>query len=144
MPITQRFSVMCDELRQENNGKFLIFGMYTPDMSVPQLPFLVPVLTFVNWLQVDRPGNWQFNARLVHLESGAVLAQAMGGFQILAVNPGSPGLLPIRLQNVQFSQAGAYTLSLQIQNEQEIQHHFQIILAAPMIPGVGMPGLPPR
>ncbi len=142
MAITPRFSVMCDEVRQENNGKFFVIGMYTPDMSLPQLPFVASTLTFLLWLQIDRPGSFQFNARLTQLDSGAVITQAMGGFNIAAVRPDVPGLLPVRLMNVQFSQAGAYTFSFQIQGEPEILHHFQVILNVP-IPMQGVQGIPP-
>lgn len=130
---------MCDELRVENNGKLFIIGMYSPDMSVPQLPFVLPTLTFVFWLECDRPGSYQFNARLAHLESGAVITQAMGGFGINATRPGAVGLLPIRLMGLRFSQAGAHTFSLQFQGEQEIQHHFQLILNVPAMPMLGNP-----
>jgi hypothetical protein len=138
--ISAKFSIMCDEVRMENNGKFLIIGMYTPDMSVTQLPFVVPVLTFLFWLEGRIPGNYQFNARLTHLESGTVVTQAMGAFGL--VKPG-PGLAPIRLVGVQFSQPGPYTFSLQVQNEEEILHNFVVLLITPVMPNIpGVPGMP--
>jgi hypothetical protein len=133
MAISSRFSLMCDEVRVENNGKFLIVGMYTPDMSVPQLPFVVPILTFVFWLEGKIPGNYQFSAKLTHLESGTIVSQAMGAFGLAKAGT---GLAPIRLVGVQFSQAGAYTFSLRIQDEQEILHQFSVLLFAPVMQGM--------
>jgi hypothetical protein len=138
--ITSRFSIMCDEVRIENNLKFMILGMYTPDMSVPQLPFVVPVLTFLFWLDGRIPNNYPFNAKLSHLESGTVVSQAMGAFGL--VKPGQ-GLAPIRLVGVQFTQPGSYTFNLQIQNEVELLHQFSVLLITPVMQNMpGMPGMP--
>jgi hypothetical protein len=140
MAITSKFSMMCDEVRVENNGKFLILGVYTPDMAVPQFPFVVPVLTFLFWLDCAIPGNYQFSARLVHLESGSVAAQAMGGLGL--VRPGV-GLAPIRLMGVQFMHPGPYTFSMQFPNEAEILHQFSVVLPVQAVNIPGMPGMPP-
>jgi hypothetical protein len=138
--VTSVFSIMCDEVRIENNLKFMIIGMYTPDMSVTQLPYIVPVLTFLFWLEGRIPNNYPFNAKLSHLESGAVIAQAMGAFGLL--KPGR-GLAPIRLVGLQFTQPGPYTFSLQIQNEPEILHQFSVLLITPVMPTLpGVPGMP--
>lgn len=136
MAIASKFSIMCDEVRVENNGKFLIMGMYTPDMAVPQLPFVCPVLTFLLWLECTIPGNYQFSARIAHLESGTTICQAMGG---VGFNRPGLGLLPVRLVGVQFTQIGPYTFSVQISGEQEILHHFSVILPVPVLQT--MPGI---
>ena len=145
MAITSRFSLMCDEVRVEINGKLLILGAYTPDMAVPQLPYVAPILTFLFWLDSPIPGNYQFSAKITHLESGTLVAQAMGGFGV--AKPGQ-GLAPIRLVGVQFTHAGPYVFSLQIQGEPEILHQFSVMLFIPVGPGVpgtpgGQLGMPP-
>jgi hypothetical protein len=116
MPITQKFSIVCDEVRQEINQKFIIIGMYTPDMQVAQLPFVLPTLTLFVWLESDRPGNFPFRIRLEHLETGRALAEGMGmmGFQ----KPGV-GATAIRLQGIQIANPGAYTFSLQFDGQSE-------------------------
>lgn len=99
MAILQKHSVVCDDVRIENNGKFFIIGMYTPDIAVSQIPWIAPQLTFLLWLESDRPGNFQFRAKLTHLETGTVLAQAMGGLGFL--RPGT-ALFPMRVQGLGF------------------------------------------
>lgn len=32
------FGVICDHIRQERNGKFILIGVYTPDVQVEELP----------------------------------------------------------------------------------------------------------
>jgi hypothetical protein len=134
MAINSKFSIMCDEVRMENNGKLMILGLYTPDMSVPQFPFTVPVLTFVFWIEGTIPGNYQFSARLVHLETGGELAQAMGNFAL--VKQGI-GIAPIRLQGLTFRHPGPYTFNIRINNEPDLLHHFSIGL----LPNPGMMGM---
>jgi hypothetical protein len=126
MAITQRFSVMCDEVRQENNGKFIVIGMYTPDMAVFQLPYVCPVLTFLFWLESDTPGNFQFQMAINHLESGRVVVQGMGGVQFAKAGI---GITPLRLTGVPFTAAGAYTFSLKFENQEALVTHFSVQLA---------------
>jgi hypothetical protein len=140
MPITTRYVLVCDEVRQENNGKFLIVGLYTPDMTVPQIPFVLPSLTFFLCLESERPAQYQFRLNLQHLESGHVVAQGMGaiGFQ----RPGV-GTFPVRMNNVQLMGAGAYTFSLHIEGEREpITTSFSVILNIALQPQPGTPAPP--
>jgi hypothetical protein len=123
----------------EINGKFFIVGMYTPDIAVSQLPYIAPTLTVLMWLESDRPGNFQFRAKLSQLETGAVLAQAMGGVQF--IKPGV-GLFPMPMQGIRFSSAGSYTFSVQFDDQRdELITSFSLILKVPVMPTVqGVPG----
>lgn len=73
----------------------------------------------------------------------------MGGMQIARPSPpAAPGIVPVRLVGVRFTNQGAYTFSLQIEGQQEqITHDFAVRLAEPRMIGgslgVGMPGAPP-
>lgn len=137
MPIQHRYTLMCDDVRQEINGKFLLIGVYTPNISVPQLPFLMPTLTFFQTLESDRPGAWGVRLRLQHLETGHNVAEGMG--QINFQRPGS-GINPIRLQNVMFNAAGTYNFVLEINGQGEpIIVPFDVVLAPPGMPGGPIP-----
>jgi hypothetical protein len=126
MPITQKYSIMCDDVRQENNGKFIIIGAYTPDMAIAQIPFVVPTLTFFVWLESDRPGNFPFRIKLENLESGKTLAEGMGMMQFQ--KPGS-GVTAIRLGGIQFAGPGAHVFSLQFEGQNEkLLTQFSVIL----------------
>jgi hypothetical protein len=39
-------TVFCDDLRQEDNGKIFLIGVYNQLMYVPQMPFVAPRLFF--------------------------------------------------------------------------------------------------
>lgn len=135
MPVSHKFSLICDEVRREDNGKFMIIGLYTPNVAVPQIPFVLPSLTFFNYLQADTAGEWDIRFRLTHLETGRNLAQ--GGGRIGARTP-SPLVLPLRLGNVQLQAVGPYTFSLEVDSLAEpIVQTFDVILRIPQPPQGG-------
>jgi len=132
---------MCDEVRQESNGKFLILGLYTPDMSIPQIPFVTPSLTFFIALESDRPGNFQVRFEIQHLDSGQRVAEGMGAFGI--PRPGM-GIAPIQLRNLGIPNAGTYVFSLTLEGQRDpITYSFNVILAPPQQMGFQQ-GLPPN
>lgn len=132
---------MCDEVRMENTGKILIIGLYTPDMSIPQAPFLLPSLTFFAALESDRPGNFTIRFEIQHLDSGQKIAEGMGAFGV--PRPGM-GVAPIQLRNLPIPNAGTYVFSMNIEGQREpITYSFNVILAPPMPMGI-QPGLPPQ
>jgi Family of unknown function (DUF6941) len=134
MPIIQKHAIVCDDARQENNGKWILIGMYTPDMQVPQIPFVLPTLTFFAWLESDRPGSFPFRIKLEHLESGASMAEGMGVMQF--AKPGI-GVSTIRFGGLQFSSPGAYVFSIQFDGQPDrLLTQFSVILAAPQQPGM--------
>jgi hypothetical protein len=135
MPITQRHSIVCDDVRQESNGKWILVGMYTPDMSVPQIPFVLPQLSFFSWLESDGMGNFPFRMRLEHLESGRVLVEGMGGMQFQ--RPGT-GISVVRFGGLQFQNPGAYVFSMQFDGQPErLLTQFSVILNVPTVPPMG-------
>ena len=141
MAITAKYILLCDEMRIENNGKLILLGVYTPDMSVPQLPFVLPSLTFVIALESDRPGNVQVRFAIQLLDSGQNIAEGMGaaGFP----KPGL-GIMPVQLRNLQLQSAGTYVFSLTLEGQRDpITHSFNVILAPPQQAGL-IPGMMQR
>jgi len=138
MAITHKYTLMCDEVRQEVSGKFIVIGLYTPGITVPQFPIVLPVLTFFICLESDRPEQLQFSTRLVNLETGQLLVQGMGA--IAFQRPGI-GLSILPQNNVMFQAAGAYTFELAIQNHPPITSNFDVVLATPQLPQGQLPSM---
>src|SRR6266700_1066952 len=78
MAITQKYTLMCDDMRREDNEKFLLIGVFADAMLSPTFPFTIPSLTFFMKLESDRPGSWSVRMKLEHLDSGQRLLEAMG------------------------------------------------------------------
>lgn len=137
MPITQKHVIMCDDVRREDNGKFIIIGMYTPDLAVPQIPFIMPTISFFAWLESDRPGSFPFRMRLENLESGQALTEGMGMMQFAQQGV---GVTLIRFGGVQFTRPGAHVFSISVEGQSErLLTQFSVILAIPQQPMGGQP-----
>jgi hypothetical protein len=139
MPISARYVIVCDDVRREDNGKLIILGMYLPDMTVQQIPFPMPTLTFLVNAESDRPGNYPFQFKVEHQESGTVLAQGMGIIPV--ANPQLPILIPVKLAGIVFRAPGLYSFSMTIDGQRDpIAATFNVQLVQnvfnPQIPGM--------
>jgi hypothetical protein len=135
VPISHKYTLVCDEVRQEINGKFIILGLYTPDIVVPQIPTTLPSLTFFQCLESDRPGHRSLTLRLEHLETGRKLIEAHGG--VFFQKPGL-AVAPVKFGNVQFQGAGLYSFVVEIEDQPDpIITQFSVILRIPVQPEVG-------
>lgn len=124
MAISHKYTLLCDDIRQENTGKFIILGLYTPDIHVPAVPFALPALSFFVLLEADRPGVTNISFRLT--QGDRIIAGGSGQMSIARVGV-SP--LPLRLGNLQFPSAGPYVFTLDIEGSAQITHEFSVILA---------------
>ena len=116
MAITHKFTLVCDDVRQENNGKFIAIGIYSANMAVPQFPFALPYLTFFMFVNADRPGNFPFRMHLENMENGQRLMEGMG---MMSVQQPGLGSSPIRVGPLQFQSAGTYNFVVTIDGERE-------------------------
>lgn len=132
MAITHRYTLVCDDVRQENNGKFIVIGLYTGGITVPQLPFVFPYLTFLVFVEGDRPENIQFDMRLERMDNGQTL---IGGMGVMTVQRPGPGASPIKVGPVQIQAAGAYQFVMNIHGQTDpVITSLDITLAPPQQP----------
>lgn len=64
-----RSVVICDDIRQEDSGKFLFIGAYGPEINVPSFPGAL-ILSFWHELQLRGPGEARVEYRVLidHVE----------------------------------------------------------------------------
>jgi hypothetical protein len=111
MPIRHKYTLVCDEVRVENNNKLFIIGLYGGTITVPQIPFVLQSLSFVQAFEDDRPEQLRFTASLQHLDSGQLVAQAMG---MMAVGAPGQGISVIKFAPLQINQVGGYVFVVSI------------------------------
>lgn len=130
MAIKHLYTIMCDEVRREDNGKLIIIGMYTPNMGVPQIPYKVRALTFFVAVESDTPDEYTFRIKLSHLESGKVIVTGNGEIQFQ--KPGK-STMNISLPSFQFQAVGSYTFSVELiePGENLLIHQFLVELRLP-------------
>lgn len=135
MAITHRYTIMCDQVRREDNGKWLLLGVYEDTLGLPQLPAPLPGLTFFMRLESDRLGVWNAQVRLEHAETGQRIFEGMAmlNFQ----RPGG-GMVPVATPPFQLTAVGDYNFVIQIQGQENdpIIHHFSVVLI-PQRPQIG-------
>jgi hypothetical protein len=128
MAITHQYTLLCDDVRPEINGKLILIGLYVPDIVVQQLPILLPTLNFVQFLKIDETGQYSFRAKIQHLESGRELGQAIGTLNVVR-----PGLVinAMRFGNLLLDRAGTFSFIVKFDEQtDEIIHSFEVILHA--------------
>jgi hypothetical protein len=142
MAFAEKYTILCDDVRREDNGKVMVIGIYFGTITVPQLPFVMPALTFFQVVEADRPGFWNWRGKLQHLETGKDIFQAGGGLNI--VKPGL-ALNVMRFPNVPLIAAGSYNFILEIQEQREpFIVPFDVVLNIPQqVQGMVMPGILP-
>src|SRR5690242_14831454 len=101
MPLIHRYTLVCDEVRREDNGKGLIIGLYTPGITLARFPTKLPKLTFFNYFEVTSTGTWEITFRLSHAETGALVGPE-GQMKIEVGQVAGPLVLPVVIGNPQF------------------------------------------
>ena len=100
--------ILCDDVRQERNGKLILIGMYVDNVGVFSLPTTLPTLTFVcKWTQAaGEPIRGRY--RVVG-PSGAALGE-MDVTKIPHAEGAQARLTILQLRPFTFPQAGTYRL----------------------------------
>jgi len=136
MPITERYILMCDDVRREDNGKFLLIGLYTPGIVTAQIPVVLPTLTFFCELECSRPGTFRLTFRLRHEEGNQTLVEGMAPVNV--ADPTQPVIMPVKMGPIQINSPGGYTFSLEFESQPPIVHSFPVQLN-PLGLGTGGP-----
>ncbi|MGI6086709.1 MAG: DUF6941 family protein [Kiritimatiellia bacterium] len=129
-------SVICDDVRQENNGKFILIGLFD-FITASRLPMSFPRVCVVNrWC--GGVGEFRQLTRIVKPDQSTVL---VSGREI-----------PIKLRsiestmtnveffvNLNFPEPGAYWMEILLENELRLRYPLRVALARPPAPPAGPP-----
>jgi len=114
MQLTPKYTLVCDDIRQENTGKFIVIGLYMGNITVPHVPFVLPSLAFLQIFESDNAGNFSFKIRLEQMEKGNAIVEGMG---MIAIQGPGTGVIPIRFAPLQLPAFGTYTLTMSIDGQ---------------------------
>ncbi|MGD0799666.1 MAG: hypothetical protein ABR910_18285 [Acidobacteriaceae bacterium] len=117
MALEHKYTLVCEDIRQENTGKWLIIGLYTHNITTAQLPFFMPSLAFFFCLTADAVGQHRFKVELRHLDTGTLIAPELAG--ALGIQKPGPVILPIKLPPLQFRAHGSYSISAEFEGHTE-------------------------
>ncbi|MFH0878960.1 MAG: hypothetical protein V2A34_04540 [Lentisphaerota bacterium] len=104
-------SILCDDVRQERNGKFILIGLFDA-IGAPAFPMRYPRLFMVTrWCSGE--GEYQQRTRILKPDQSTLLAEGKN--------------IPVRLSNAE-STATNVEVFLNVAFEQEGTHWIEILL----------------
>jgi hypothetical protein len=121
--ITHNYTVMCDEVRREDNGKFILLGVYSDAILFNSFPTSLTGLAFYVKLHSDAPGIYGMKMRLEKLEGGEPIHRGEGAIEILA--PGAV-FIPIRMPAITFTQPGSFSFVIEMEEAEPILYSFTV------------------
>ena len=117
-------SLICDDVRQEVNGKFMLIGLFD-SINVVKLPEVIPRLCVVTrWCCGE--GEFMQRSRIVH-ESGAVAIEGRNIPVKLQVSESTVSSLEF-FMNVRFENAGVYWVEVLLNDDLKIRYPIRVLL----------------
>jgi hypothetical protein len=128
MPITSKYTIVCDDVRREDNGKLILLGVYADKMIVAQFPITLPTLTFLCALQSNETvEQTPLKYRLENTASGEVI---ISGEAVLAGLPGpGHGTAIFRLTNLTIPSPGKYQFILELEGQPSLAQPLEVVSA---------------
>lgn len=115
--ITSKYTIICDDVRREDNGKLLFVGVYLDKMLVSQFPIELPTLCFYELLASDKSGTFPLAFRFENTQTGDKLVHGEGELQIPETGQ---GIAIFRFMNVKIPAEGRYQFVLELQGQDPI------------------------
>jgi hypothetical protein len=120
-------SVLCEDIRQEANGNFLLLGVLNA-IVVPQLPVTAGRMMFFNRWTAGY-GTFKEILRLVGPDQSTVLAKRELKFEL--PHPSAHAINVPMLQNVTFSAPGTYFVEVLVDDVMKIRYPLNVALLPP-------------
>lgn len=131
------YSILCDDVRREDNGKLFLIGVYTPDVVVPQIPFVFPQIVFLQVFDWPSAGQFSLRSRLDCITEGGV-TQLVGGLSMVQIQRPGVGPHAFRFGNVNIQNTGDYVFQIFFEGQQDpiVEHKFKVYLPSMLKPPV--------
>jgi len=124
-------SIICDDVRQERNGKFILIGIFDA-IAMPKYPAVFPRLCLVNrWCCGD--GEFTQQSRLLKPDGITVLTEAKPVSVKLASNTATATCVEI-FMNLQFGNPGIYWTEVLLDGQLKLRYPLRAGLAQPPSP----------
>ncbi len=119
------FSVLCDEVRREHNGKFILIGLFEV-IGTRKLPVTHTWMTVVNrW--ANGTGKFEQQIRIVSGQTDQVLAKDKEIHFTLADTHRSHTVVSV-FAGLRFDRAGLYWVEVLFKGELKIRYPFQVVM----------------
>ena len=127
-------SLICDDVRQEVNGKFMLIGLFD-SITVGKLPEVIPRICIVNRWCCGQ-GEFMQRSRIVHA-SGEVAIEGRNVPVKLQVSESTVSSIEF-FMNVRFASDGVYWVEVLLNDDLRLRYPIRVVLnqkkARPDIP----------
>ena len=133
-------SLLCDDVRQERNGKFILIGLFDA-LGVPGFPTVIPRICIVNrWCSGE--GGFTQKSRILKPDGHSIMIEGKDVPVSLQNNEATATCIEF-FMNLQFETAGTYWIEILLNNDLKIRYPLRAQKVAPP-PGYKPPeGAPP-
>jgi|SRR5713101_1026676 len=114
-------SIICDDIRQEADGKAIIIGVYARALSVPYFPITAP--TFGVYIEITGTKH-EYNKAVISIRSPDGSEMVRGESTVRIKYLQFPTSLIFKFEAVQLKTAGEYKVYLGIDTEPELVSTF--------------------
>lgn len=112
------YSVLCDDVRREENGKFILLGMFET-IGAREFPAVHPVLFIVNgW--VSGVGSFRQYSRILDLNGQEIARDQETAFQLS--NLRSRHSVIARFSNIELSRPGEYAVEVLLNGDLKVRY----------------------
>jgi hypothetical protein len=109
-PLRVRSVLICDDVRQEKNGKEILIGVYRDVIVVKDIPYVMPGVFF--WISTGPAKavvGKRFGFKVTDPANNAI-AKSIGMVSGPSEHPEEPYVIRIRIENLVLTQAGKYAI----------------------------------
>lgn len=138
MPPDLQSAILCDDVRQERNGKFMLIGLFDAIM-IPQLPVRYPRLFMVTrWCSGE--GEFTQHSRILKPDMSGSLVEGQK-IPVRLPNPEATATNVEVFLNVEFQSEGTHWVEILLDGDLKIRYPLRVSIVKPQ---PGQPGnLPP-
>ena len=116
-------SLICDDVRQERNGKFILIGLFD-SIAVPKLPLMIPRLCMVNrWC--CGTGTFKQRNRIISPASDLVLIEGQDVPVTLDGDEATATAVEF-FMNVQFRDPGVYWVETLLDGDLKLRYPLRV------------------
>ena len=115
---TLLFSILCDDVRREDNGKFMLLGLFET-IGAPQFPVAHPALYVMNcWC--SGVGTFTQRTRIVTPDNVKLIEDDETQFSLPDLK--SKHRIVARFNNIRFNVAGEYAVEVLLNGELKVRY----------------------
>ena len=134
-----QFSVLCDDVRREDNGKLILIGLFEV-IGGPEYPLVYPGMAVVNrWC--NGLGEFRQRVRLVDAENKVVVETPESALQLTDLRATVTAVSILR--NITIAKPGRYAVEVLLDGDLKQRYALGVVRFSPPEGAGQAPGTPP-